>query len=87
MVIEFILGAALVIMSTVALIIWVASVTRGLRATLAVGGVMTIAVLFLLAHAATGVTLLECLQFSLVIGLLVVPIIAISFADWRRAKC
>ena len=87
MVIEFILGAALVIMSTVAPIIWVASVTRGLRATLAVGGVMTIAVLFLLAHAATGVTLLECLQFSLVIRLLVVPIIAISFADWRRAKC
>ena len=39
MVIEFILGAALVIMSTVALIIWVASVTRGLRATLAVGSV------------------------------------------------
>jgi hypothetical protein len=87
MVIEFVLGAALVIMSTVALIIWVASVTRRLRVTLAVGGVMTIAVLFLLAHAATGVTLLECLQFSLVIGLLVVPIIAISFADWRRAKC
>jgi len=87
MVIEFVLGAALVIMSTVALIIWVASVTRGLRATLAVGGVMTVAVLFLLARAATGVTLLECLQFSLVIGLLVVPIIAISFADWRRAKC
>ena len=84
MVIEFVLGAALVVMSTAALIIWVASVTRGLQATLAVGGVMTIAVLFLIAHTAMGVTLLECLQFGLVVGLLIVPIIAISFADWRR---
>ena len=84
MVIEFVLGAALVVMSTAALIIWVASVTRGLQATLAVGGVMTIAVLFLMAHTAMRVTLLECLQFGLVVGLLIVPIIAISFADWRR---
>ncbi|MDA1099179.1 MAG: hypothetical protein O2967_09380 [Proteobacteria bacterium] len=85
MVIKFVLGAALVIMSTAALIIWVASVTRGLQAILLVGGVMTVAVLFLMAHAAMGVTLLECLQFSLVVGLLVIPIIAMSFADWRRA--
>ncbi len=87
MVVEFVLGAALVIMSTAALIIWLASITRGLQATLAVGGVMTIAVLFLMAHAAMGVTLLECLQFGLVIALLVAPIIAISFADWRRTNC
>ena len=85
MVVEFVLGAALVIMSTAALIIWLASVTRGLQATLVVGAVLTVAVLFLMAHEAMGVTLLECLQFSLVVGLVVAPIIAISFADWRRA--
>ena len=84
MVIEFVLGAALVIMSTAALIIWLASVTCGLPAILAVGGVMTIAVLILMAHAAMGVALMDALHLLLVIGLLVAPIIAISFAAWRR---
>ena len=85
MVIEFVLGAALVIMSTAALIIWLASVTRGLVAILAVGGVMTIALLVLMARAAMGVDLLDALHLLLVVGLLVAPILAIAFADWRRA--
>ena len=86
MVIEFVLGAALVIMTTAALIYWLASVTRGLTATLAVGGVMTLALLVLMAHTAMGVALMDALHLLLVVGLLVAPIIAIAFADWRRAS-
>ncbi|MDP6688350.1 MAG: hypothetical protein QF384_02525 [Alphaproteobacteria bacterium] len=86
MVIEFVLGAALVIMTTSALIYWLASVTKGLQATLAVGGVMTMALLVLMAHTAMGVTLTEALHLLLVVGLLVAPIIAIAFADWRRTS-
>ena len=85
MVIEFILGAALVVMTTTALIIWLASVTEGMRAILAVGGVMTLALLVLMAHTTMGVALMDALHLLLVVGLLVVPIIAIAFADWRRA--
>ena len=85
MVIEFILGAALVLMTTAALIIWLASVTEGMRAILAVGGVMTLALLVLMAHTTMGVALMDALHLLLVVGLLVVPIIAIAFADWRRA--
>ncbi len=86
MVFEFVLGAALVIMTTAALIIWLASVTKGLQATLAVGGVMTLALLVLMAHTAMGVTLTEALHLLLVVGLLIAPVIAIAFADWRRAS-
>jgi hypothetical protein len=86
MVFEFVLGAALVIMTTAALIIWLASVTKGLQATLAVGAVMTLALLVLMAHTAMGVTLTEALHLLLIVGLLIAPVIAIAFADWRRAS-
>jgi len=84
MIVEFILGAALVIMTTAALIIWLSSITTGLTAMLSVGVVMTVALLVLMAQTAIGVPILDSLHVVLVISLLVAPIIAIAFADWRR---
>ena len=85
MIVEFVLGAALVIMTTAALIMWLSSITTGLTAMLSVAVVMTVAVLVLKAQAAMGVPILDSLHVGLVISLLVAPIIAIAFADWRKA--
>jgi hypothetical protein len=84
-IVEFVLGAALVIMTTAALIMWLSSITTGLTAMLSVAVVMTVAVLVLKAQAAMGVPILDSLHVVLVISLLVAPIIAIAFADWRKA--
>jgi hypothetical protein len=84
MVVEFVLGAAIVILATAALMVWLSSMTRGLPAMIMVAGVMTLAVLVMMAHAAMGVGLVDALHLLLIVGLIAAPIIAISFAQWRR---
>ncbi|MFP6707879.1 MAG: hypothetical protein VCE75_17980 [Alphaproteobacteria bacterium] len=84
MVVEFVLGAAIVILATAALMVWLSNMTRGLPAMMMVAGVMTLAVLVMMAHAAMGVGLVDALHLLLIVGLIAAPIIAISFAQWRR---
>jgi len=84
MVVEFVLGAAIVILATAALMVWLSTMTRGLPAMIMVAGVMTLAVLVMMAHAAMGVGLVDALHLLLIVGLIAAPIIAISFAQWRR---
>ena len=84
MVVEFVLGAAIVILATAALMVWLSNMTRGLPAMIMVAGVMTLAVLVMMAHAAMGVGLVDALHLLLIVGLIAAPIIAISFAQWRR---
>ena len=55
MVIEFILGAAIIILSMAALIVWLSDVSRGTSAIVMAAGVMTLALLVLMAHAAMDV--------------------------------
>ena len=86
MVIEFVLGAAIVILATAALMVWLSSMTRGLPAMIMVAGVMTLAVLVLMAHTAMGVSLVEALHLLLVIALIAAPVIAIALAQLRRAS-
>jgi hypothetical protein len=59
--------------------------THGLPAMIMVAGVMTLAVLVMMAHAAMGVGLVDALHLLLIVGLIAAPIIAISFAQGRRA--
>ena len=84
MVVEFVLGAAIVILATAALMVWLSNMTRGLPAMMMVAGVMTLAVLVMMAHAAMGVGLVDALHLLLIVGLIAAPIIAVSFAQWRR---
>jgi len=84
MVVEFVLGAAIVILATAALMVWLSNMTRGLPAMIMVAGVMTLTVLVMMAHAAMGVGLVDALHLLLIVGLIAAPIIAISFAQWRR---
>jgi hypothetical protein len=84
MVVEFVLGAAIVILATAALMVWLSNMTRGLPAMIMVAGVMTLAVLVMMAHAAMGVGLVDALHLLLIVGLIAAPVIAISFAQWRR---
>ena len=84
MVVEFVLGAAIVILATAALMVWLSNMTRGLPAMIMVAGVMTLAVLVMMAHAGMGVGLVDALHLLLIVGLIAAPIIAISFAQWRR---
>ena len=49
-------------------------------------GVMTLALLVLMAHAAMGVDLVDALHLLLIVGLIAAPIIAIVFVQWRRAS-
>ena len=84
MVVEFVLGAAIVILATAALMVWLSNMTRGLPAMIMVAGVMTLAVVVMMAHAAMGVGLVDALHLLLIVGLIAAPIIAISFAQWRR---
>ncbi len=84
MVVDFVLGAAIVILATAALMVWLSNMTRGLPAMIMVAGVMTLAVLVMMAHAAMGVGLVDALHLLLIVGLIAAPIIAISFAQWRR---
>ena len=84
MVVEFVLGAAIVILATAALMVWLSNMTRGLPAMMMVAGVMTLAVLVMMGHAAMGVGLVDALHLLLIVGLIAAPIIAISFAQWRR---
>mgnify|MGYP000471016870 FL=1 len=86
MVIEFVLGAAIVILATAALMVWLSNMTRGLPAMIMVAGVMTLAVLVLMAHTAMGVSLVEALYLLLVIALIAAPVIAIALAQLRRAS-
>ena len=84
MVVDFVLGAAIVILATAALMVWLSNMTHGLPAMIMVAGVMTLAVLVMMAHAAMGVGLVDALHLLLIVGLIAAPIIAISFAQWRR---
>ncbi|MBT4488846.1 MAG: hypothetical protein HOC72_14980 [Rhodospirillaceae bacterium] len=86
MVIEFVLGAAIVILATAALMVWLSNMTRGLPAMIMVAGVMTLAVLVLMAHTAMGVSLVEALHLLLGIALIAAPVIAIALAQLRRAS-
>ncbi|MFP6770879.1 MAG: hypothetical protein VCE74_00820 [Alphaproteobacteria bacterium] len=85
MVVDFVLGAAIVILATAALMVWLSNMTHGLPAMIMVAGVMTLAVLVMMAHAAMGVGLVDALHLLLIVGLIAAPIIAISFAQGRRA--
>lgn len=85
MVVDFVLGAAIVILATAALMVWLSNMTHGLPAMIMVAGVMTLAVLVLMANAAMGVGLVDALHLLLIVGLIAAPIIAISFAQGRRA--
>ena len=86
MVIEFILGAAIIILSMAALIVWLSDVSRGTSAVVMAAGVMTLALLVLMAHAAMGVHLVDALHLLLIVGLIAAPVIAIVFVQWRRAS-
>ena len=86
MVIEFILGAAIIILSMAALIVWLSDMSRGTSAIVMVAGVMTLALLVLMAHAAMGVDLVDALHLLLIVGLIAAPVIAIVFVQWRRAS-
>ena len=84
MIFEFVLGAAIVVLTPAALMVWLSSVTHGFPAMVLVASVMTVAVLILMAHAAIGVSLVDALHLLLVVSLIGAPILAISIAQLRR---
>ena len=86
MVIEFILGAAIIILSMAALIVWLSDMSRGTSAIVLAAGVTTLALLVLVAHAAMGVDIVDALHLLLLVGLIAAPVIAIVFVQWRRAS-
>ena len=86
MVVEFVLGAAIVILATAGLMVWLSNMTRGLPAMMMIAGVMTLAVLVLMANAAMGVGLVDALHLLLIVGLIAAPVIAINLAQSRRAS-
>lgn len=86
MVVEFVLGAAIVILATAGLMVWLSNMTRGLPAMMMIAGVMTLAVLVLMANAAMGVGLVDALHLLLIVGLIAAPVIAITLAQSRRAS-
>ena len=86
MVIEFILGGAIIVLSMAALIVWLSDMSRGTSAIVMAASVMTIALLVLMAHAAMGVDLVDALHLLLIVGLIAAPVIAIVFVQWRRAS-
>ena len=86
MVIEFILGGAIIVLSMAALIVWLSDMSRGTSAIVMAVGVMTLALLVLMAHAAMGVDLVDALHLLLIVGLIAAPVVAIVFVQWRRAS-
>jgi len=87
MVVEFVLGAAIVLLSTAGLMVWLShNMSRGLPAMMMVAGVMTLAVLVLIARASLGVGLVDALHLLLVVGLIGAPVLAITIAQLRRAS-
>ena len=86
MVVEFVLGAAIIILSAAALMVWLSDMSSGMIAIIVAGGVMTVVLLVLIAHAAMGVGLVDALHLLLVLSLIAAPIIAVAFAQWRRAS-
>ena len=86
MVVELILGAAIIIMSAAALVVWLSDMASGVTVIIVAAGVITVALLVLIAHAVMGLGLVDTLHLLLVLGLITVPVIAIAFAQWRRAS-
>jgi len=86
MVVEFILGAAIIIMSAAALVVWLSDMSSGVTSIIVAAGVITVALLVLIAHAIMDLGLVDILHFLLVLGLITAPVIAIAFTQWRRAS-
>ena len=86
MVVELILGAAIIIMSAAALVVWLSDMSSSVTFIIVAVGVTTVALLILTAHAITDLGLVDILHFLLVLGLITAPVIAIAFAQWRRAS-
>ena len=86
MVFELIFGAAIIIMSVAALVVWLSDMSNGVTSIIVAVGVTTVALLVLIAHAVIDLGLLDTLHLLLVLGLITAPVIAISFAQWRRTS-
>ena len=86
MVVELILGAAIIIMSAAALVVWLSDMASGVTVIIVAVGVITVALLVLIAHAVMDLGLVDTLHLLLVLGLITAPVIAITFAQWRRAS-
>ena len=86
MVVELILGAAIIIMSAAALVVWLSDMSSGVTIIIVAVGVITIALLVLLGHAVMDLGLVDTLHLLLVLALITAPVIAIAFAQLRRAS-
>ena len=86
MVFEIILGAAIIIMSAAALVVWLSDMSSGVTSIIVAVGVITVAFLALIAHAVMDLALVDILHLLLVLGLITAPVIAIVFAQRRRAS-
>ena len=86
MVVELILGAAIIIMSAAALVVWLSDMSSGVTSIIVAVGVITVALLVLIAHAVMDLGLVDTLHLLLVLGLITAPVIAIAFAQRRRAS-
>ena len=86
MVVELIHGAAIIIMSAAALVVWLSDMASGVTVIIVAVGVITVALLVLIAHAVMDLGLVDTLHLLLVLGLITAPVVAIAFAQWRRAS-
>ena len=86
MVFELILGAAIIVMSAAALVVWLSDMSSSATSIIVAIGVTTVAFLVLIAHAIMDLSLVDTLHLLLVLGLITAPVIAIAFAQWRRTS-
>lgn len=84
---EFQLGALLIIVGMIVLAIWLSTITSGRKATIALGFVLSIVVISDLARDTFGIGLVDILRVLLVLALFVAPLAALTLVqnnDSRR---
>lgn len=81
---EFQLGALLVIVGMVVLAVWLTTVTSGRKASVALGIVLAFVVIAGLARDTFGVGLVDILRVVLVIALFVAPLAALTLVEDKR---
>lgn len=78
---DFQLGALLIVVGMVVFAIWLSTVTSGRKASVALGVVLAMVVIADLARDTFGIGLVDILRVVLVIGLFVAPLAALSLVQ------
>jgi hypothetical protein len=83
---EFQLSALLIVVGMIVLAVWLASVTSGRKASIALGIVLATVIIGMLARDTFGIGLVDVLRVVLVLALFVAPLAALSLVQEKDVR-